>query len=84
MLKADLKTQINKEWTPDQVAECCDVNPKLRKRLWELVQDQRQGEWPEYPICTYSWIWSLTELEFEEVVLATGHGDDLRGLKGDY
>ena len=69
------RKELDANWSPDAVAECCDVPKDLRRRLWELVpKDQPvpgENDWPEGPrFKPYPWADKLTTDDFWTVVLA--------------
>ena len=65
------RQDLNEGWTPDTIAECCEVSKELQSRLWSFVQEPKVfEEVPEWPRCKYKWTHFLTDSEFKECVKA--------------
>ena len=69
------RKELDRNWSPDEVAECCDVDNTLRCTLWRLVpKDQPvpgENDWPEGPrFKPYPWADKLTDDEFALVTEA--------------
>jgi|3_EtaG_2_1085321.scaffolds.fasta_scaffold19744_2 hypothetical protein len=69
------REDLDRDFSPDTIAECFDVPLELQSRLWGLVPEDQpvpgEDDWPEGPrFKPYPWANKLTQDEFDTVTKA--------------